>query len=108
MKNAPDLYDTLTHIFGQHPHWHDKRHFHTLAWMVVGLIKSGLISLTAWAPEVDSRATFAQSTVRSFRRWLDNERIEVHSLYGSLIHEALTEWGTNILYLALDTAVSCL
>ena len=43
--------------------------------MIVGLIESGLISLTAWAPEVDSRATFAQSTVCRFRRWLDNERI---------------------------------
>jgi len=25
MKNAPNLYDTLTHIFGQHQHWLDKR-----------------------------------------------------------------------------------
>jgi hypothetical protein len=31
MKNAPNLYDTLTHIFGQHQHWLDKRHFQTLA-----------------------------------------------------------------------------
>lgn len=105
MKNAPDLYDTLTHIFGQHQHWLDKRHFQTLAWMVVGLVESGLISLTAWTSVVESRATFAQSTVRRFRRWLDNERIQVHSLYGSLIQEALTEWGTNTLYLAVDTSM---
>lgn len=105
MKNAPNLYDTLTHIFGQHPHWLDKRHFQTLAWMIVGLIESGLISLTAWAPVVDSRANFAQSTVRRFRRWLANERIKVHSLYGPLIQEALTEWGTSTLYLALDTSM---
>lgn len=105
MKNTPNLYDTLTHIFGQHLHWLDKRHFQTLAWMVVGLVESGLISLTAWAPFVDSRATFAQSTVRRFRRWLDNQRINVHSLYGPLIAEALCQWGENKLYLALDTSM---
>lgn len=105
MKNAPNLYDTLTHIFGQHQHWLDKRHFQTLAWMIVGLLESGLISLTAWTPEVDSRATFAQSTVRRFRRWLENERIKVNDLYGPIIQEALAEWGTNTLYLALDTSM---
>lgn len=105
MKNTPKLYGTLTQIFGQHMHWLDKRHFHTLAWMIVGLIESGLIGLTAWAPFVDSRATFAQSTVRRFRRWLDNERIQVHELYGPIIQEALSEWGHNGLYLALDTSM---
>lgn len=105
MKNTPKLYGTLTQIFGQHRHWLDKRHFHTLAWMIVGLIESGLISLTAWAPFADSRATFAQSTVRRFRRWLDNERIQVHELYGPIIQEALSEWGQNGLYLALDTSM---
>ncbi|MHC4464554.1 MAG: transposase [Planctomycetota bacterium] len=105
MKNTPNLYDTLTQILGQHRHWLDKRHFHTLAWMIVGLIESGLISLTTWAPFVDSRATFAQSTVRRFRRWLDNTRIEVHAMYGPIIQEALSQWGENVLYLALDTSM---
>lgn len=105
MKNTPNLYDTLVHILGQHSHWLDKRHFHTLAWMVVGLIASQTIGLTAWAPFVDSRATFAQSSVRRFRRWLDNKRIQVHSLYGPIIQEALIEWGENVLYLALDTSM---
>lgn len=105
MKNTPNLYDTLSQIFGQHGHWLDIRHFHTLGWMVVGVLESGLISLTAWAPFVDSRARFAQSSVRRFRRWLENKRIQVHSLYGPLIQEALSEWGENVLYLALDTSV---
>lgn len=26
MKNAPNLYNTLTHIFGQHQHWLNKRY----------------------------------------------------------------------------------
>jgi hypothetical protein len=73
--------------------------------MIVGLIESQVISLTAWMPFVESRATYAQSTVRRFRRWLDNERIQVHTLYGPIIQEALTEWGENVLYLALDTSL---
>jgi hypothetical protein len=74
-----------------------------LAWMMAGLIQSGMISLTAWAPYVVSRAVYAQSTVRRFARWLDNQRIEVHHLYGPLIQQALAEWGNHVLYLALDT-----
>jgi uncharacterized repeat protein (TIGR01451 family) len=105
MKNTPNLYNTLTQIFGQHKHWLDKRHFQTLAWIVIGLIESGLISLAAWAPFVDSQATFAQSTVRRFRRWLENDRINVHALYGPVIAEALCEWGENKLFLALDTSM---
>lgn len=50
----------------------------TLAWMMVGLIESNLISLNAWAPYVNSRAVQAQSTVRRFARWLNNSRIETY------------------------------
>jgi hypothetical protein len=82
----------------------DLRHLKTLAWMMVGLMQSGKSSLTAWAPYVHSRALYAQSTVRRFGRWLENERIEVHSLYGPLLQQALAEWGNHLLYLALDTS----
>ena len=67
-------------------------------------MQSGKISLTAWAPYVHSRAVYAQSRVRRFARWLDNHRIDVHALYGPLMQQALTEWGSNLLYLALDTS----
>lgn len=105
MKNTPNLYDTLTHILGQHTHWLDKRHLYTLTWMIVGLIESKVISLPEWAPFVDSRATFAQSTVRRFSRWLNNKRIQIHALYGPIIQEALTEWSDHTIYLALDTSM---
>jgi Transposase DDE domain len=105
MKNTPNLYDTLVHILGQHTHWLDKRHLYTLTWMIVGLIESKVISLPEWAPFVDSRATIAQSTVRRFSRWLNNERIQIHDLYGPIIQEALTKWGDNTIYLALDTSM---
>jgi hypothetical protein len=105
MENTPRLYDTLVQVLSQHRNWLDVRHLKTLAWMMVGLVQSGLISLNAWTPYVISRAVFAQSTVRRFDRWLDNERINVHHLYGPLIRQALAEWGENVLYLALDTSM---
>jgi hypothetical protein len=105
MENTPHLYDTLVLVLCQHATWLDQRHLKTLAWMMVGLIHSGWISLTAWAPYVVSRAQFAQSTVRRFRRWLDNDKIDVVSLYGPLIEHALAEWGEQALYVALDTSM---
>lgn len=105
MENTPRLYDTLIDVLSQHRNWLDRRHLQTLAWMMVGLLLSGTISLPEWVPFVHSRAQYAQSTVRRFRRWLDNRRIKVHKLYGPLIQQALTEWGENTLYLALDTSM---
>lgn len=105
MEGTPRLYDTLVQVLSQHQNWVDRRHLKTLACMVAGLIQSGKISLTAWVPYVHSRATFAQSTVRRFTRWLANERIAVHALYGPLIQQALAEWGAHRVYLALDTSM---
>jgi hypothetical protein len=105
MENTPRLYDTLVQVLSQHRQWLDVRHLKTLAWMMAGLIESGLISLTQWAPFVHGRAVFAQSSVRRFARWLANERIDVHRLYGPLIQQALTSWGAHALYLALDTSL---
>ena len=50
MENTPYLYNTLVQVLGQHANWVDLRHLKTLAWMMLGLIQSGWISLTAWAP----------------------------------------------------------
>jgi Transposase DDE domain len=104
MESTPRLYDTLVHVLSQHQNWVDRRHLTTLAWMIVGLMQSGKISLTAWVPYVHSRAVYAQSSVRRFARWLENDRIDVHALYGPLVQQALAEWGTQVLYLALDTS----
>jgi hypothetical protein len=105
MENTPRLYDTLVQVLSQHRQWLEVRHLKTLAWMMTGLIESGLISLTQWAPFVHGRAVFAQSSVRRFARWLANDRIDVHQLYGPLIQQALTSWGAHALYLALDTSL---
>src|SRR5215471_3719527 len=105
MENTPHLYDTLVLVLCQHATWVDQRHLKTLAWMMVGLIHSGWINLTAWAPYVVSRAQYAQSTVRRFRRWLDNDKIDALALYGPLIEQALVPWGEQGLYVALDTSM---
>lgn len=104
MEGTPRLYDTLVQVLSQHQNWVDRRHLKTLACMVAGLIQSSTISLTAWVPYGHSRATFAQSTVRRLTRWLENERVAVPTLYGPLIQHALAEWGTQRIYLALDTS----
>jgi hypothetical protein len=105
MEGTPRLYDTLVQVLSQHQNWVDRRHLKTLASMIVGLIQSEKIRLTAWTPYVHSRAVYAQSTVRRFARWLENERIAVHALDGPLIQQALAAWGDHILYLALDTSI---
>lgn len=105
MEVKSELYHTLLVILGQVEKWLDKRHMKTLAWMVVGLIESEQIGLTRWIPYAEVRAQMAQSVQRRFQRWLENERIEVNNLYGSLIQAALKEWGMTTLYLALDTSM---
>jgi hypothetical protein len=105
MENTPRLYDTLIGILRQCRQWLDIRHLQTLTWMLVGLLESEKVSLTAWVPFVKSRAQYAQSTVRRFDRWLDNQRINVHQLYGPLIQQALQDWGDFRLRLALDTSM---
>ena len=105
MEDTPRLYDTLVQVLRQHQNWVDLRHLKTLACMMVGLIQSGKISLTAWAPYGYTRAVYAQSTVRRFTRWLENKRVAVHALYGPLLQQALAEWGEHRVYLALDTSM---
>jgi hypothetical protein len=112
MESTPRLSDTLVDVFSQQANWVDRRQLQTLAWMMGGVMQASRVSLTAGAPYVPSRAVDAQRLVRRFDRWLQHKRIEVHQWYGPLIQHALAEWGTNALYLALDTSTlwdtSCL
>ena len=105
MENTPYLYETLLRVLGQHAHWLDLRHRKTLAWMMVGLICAKTVSLGAWTPFVVSQAQYAQSLVRRFRRWLDNNRITVEPLYGPLIEQAVVGWAGKRMYVALDTSM---
>ena len=104
MTGVLNLYSNIILILNIHQNWLDIRHMKTFAWMIVGVIESKTISLTQWAIYVEGDA-LAQSKVRRFRRWLENDRIKVHDLYKPLIVQALSEWGQNKLYLALDTSM---
>lgn len=105
MESTPPLYRALVEILSRHQNWLDVRHLKTLAWMINGLIQSGKIGLGTWVVYVHSRAEYAASVIRRFRRFLDNDRIEVHRLYGPLLSQALREWDHQTLYVALDTSM---
>src|SRR6266700_2108937 len=99
MENTPYLYETLLGVLGQHAKWLDLRHPKT-------------VGLGAWASFAVSRAQYAQSVVRRFRRWLANNRIKPEPLYGPLIAKALVSWMGKRVSVALDTSLlwntSCL
>ena len=105
MESTPPFYQTLVQVLSSHKNWLDIRHMKTLAWMIHGLILSGKISLNAWSIYVEGRARYAQSAARRFRRFLDNDRIDVHSLYAPLLSKALQGWNHKTIYVALDTSM---
>ena len=43
--------------------------------------------------------------MRRFRRWLDNDTIEVPTLYGPCMQQALVGWFGKRLSVALDTSM---
>lgn len=104
MPEPSILYDTLLNLLQQAP-WRDRRHLLTLAWMVMGLLSSSWIALNEWTPYVVSRAAFAQSTERRFRRWLSNPRIDVLHLYAVLLRQVLSAFPDRRLLVVLDTTM---
>jgi hypothetical protein len=71
------LYDALhTYLSQSQKHWRDVRHLQTLCWMMIGLIQSQKVHLNGFGVYVVSRASYAQSHQRRFRRWLSNRRID--------------------------------
>lgn len=105
MSSSTLLYGQLFALLRQHSRASDLRHLKTLAWMVSALIYSGQLSLPAWEPYIQSRATKAQSLERRWRRFLDNQRVRVSRMYVPLVMAALSGWRPHRLYLALDTTV---
>ena len=102
---STSLYRTLVQVLSCHQNWLDLRHLKTLAWMMSGLILSREIGLGSWAIYVHSRAQYVASTIRRFRRFLDNDRIDVARLYTPLLHQALQGWHHSTVYVALDTSM---
>lgn len=106
MAPTSRLYDALHDYLSQcQDLWRDVRHLQTLCWMMVGIIQSQKLHLNRFGMYVLSRATYAQSHQRRFRRWLSNRRIDVVSVHQVLMAQALSQWGKERLYLSLDTTV---
>lgn len=106
MAPTSRLYDALHDYLSQcQDLWRDVRHLQTLCWMMVGIIQSQQIHLNGFGVYVLSRATYAQSHQRRFRRWLSNRRIDVASMHQMLMAQALSQWSHERIYLSLDTTV---
>lgn len=106
MAATSRLYDALSQFLRQsQTPWQDARHLQTLCWMMVGMIASGNVHLNGFGVHILARAQFAQSHQRRFRRWLANRRIPVAVAHHALIAQALSSWGSQRLYLSLDTTV---
>ena len=106
MTPTSRLYDGLHDYLSQCQElWRDVRHLQTLCWMMIGMIQSQKVHLNGFGVYVLSRATYAQSHQRRFRRWLSNRRIDVASVHQVLMAQALSQWSHERMYLSLDTTV---
>lgn len=106
MASTSRLYDALHQFVSQSAtQWQDARHLQTLCWIMVGMIHSQNVHLSSFGVYVHSRANFAQSHQRRFRRWLANRRINVSATHHALVQQALSSWGSKRLYLSLDTTL---
>ena len=105
MNGSTPLYRQLLGFFSQYSQVKDWRHLKTLGWMVSALIASGKLNLSAWEPYVTSQATQAQSYERRWRRFLNNNSINIEHIYIPLVMAALSRWKSRRLYLAIDTTV---
>ncbi len=99
------LYDALFEYLNDWSEASDLRHLKALAWMVVGLLLSQTVSLTAWEPYVLAYARKAQSYQRRWSRFLKNPKIDVQELYLPLVMQAMKGWQKQKLYLAMDTTM---
>ncbi|NJN38455.1 MAG: hypothetical protein HC790_06490 [Acaryochloridaceae cyanobacterium CSU_3_4] len=106
MTPTSALYDALNDFLSQcQDVWKDIRHVQTLCWMMIGIIQSQKVHLNGFGVYVRSRATYAQSHQRRFRRWLSNRRIDIIAAHHSLVSHALSQWGNERMYLSLDTTL---
>jgi hypothetical protein len=106
MTATSRLYDAMNDFLSQcEIEWHDVRHLKTLCWMMVGMIESQNVHLNGFGVYINSRAQYAQSHQRRFRRCLSNRRIDISATHQAVITQALSTWGKKRLYLSLDTTM---
>lgn len=103
-KNSPH-YNALESWLGEATKWEHLTHLKTCIWMIMALTYTSSVNLTKWTVYMPCRGQFAQSKQRRMQRWLNNPRINVHRIYGSLITAALANWQEEVMYLAFDTSL---
>jgi len=82
----------------------DPRNLSTFLTMIICLLSSKSVRLSAWVYWVSGN-TKAGSRIRRFRRWLENSCIEPHVWYSHLFRYAMREWTMMPIYLSLDTSM---
>ena len=74
--------------------------------MMIGMIRSQHVHLNSFGAYVTSRAPYAQSHQRRFRRGPCNRRIDIIAAHHALVKQALSPWDKQKrLYLSLDTTM---
>jgi len=107
MTPTSRLYDALNDYLSQcQIVWRDARHLQTICWMMIGIIQSQNVHLNGFGVYVKSRARYAQSHQRRFRRGLFNRRIDIIAAHHALVKQALSPWDQKKrMYLSLDTTM---
>ena len=73
--------------------------------MVTGLLQSKSSNLSHWTSFVQSKAIQAQSTEIRFNGLLENQLVQPQEIYHPIILEALKNWGSTEVKIALDTSM---
>lgn len=101
MGSSHQLYQKVWETLrAYHPDLHVKR-LSTWVWLVVGLIQSRQVHLSAVALMIPSTAQ-AAGRIMQLRRWLANPRVEPRTLYRPLIQPTLQQWRGRSLFLIID------
>jgi hypothetical protein len=101
MSSSQQLYQRVhTKLQSVHPSLHQKR-LAVWVWVIVGLIQSQSVHLSAIANHIPSRADAAGRIMR-IRRWLASSWIVSRTLYTPLIREVLHAWRGREVTIMLD------
>jgi hypothetical protein len=101
MSSSHQLYQRVfTKLHALHPTLHQKR-LADWIWVIVGLIQSQSVQLSAIANHIPSDGQAAGRIAR-FRRWLASKWIVSRTLYHPLIHGVLQAWRAREITIILD------
>ncbi len=103
MKNVSALNHTIGRLLIQQLSV-DMRNIAVFLHMLMGLLTSQSVHLSAWALCIAS-AKKAGSRVRRLARWLGNDSIDPHTWYTPIFLYAMREWTKRPIFLALDTSM---